>query len=63
VCNVYCQFVMVYAHVARPLTARTSPKVSDPLPPLSEDQRDAFEELKRRLPYTPILALPRSTGA
>jgi len=62
-CNVYRRFVKDYAQVARPLTALTSPKVSDPLPPFSQDQWDAFEELKRRLTSRPILALPRSTGA
>jgi len=62
-CNVYRRFVKDYAQVARPLTALKSPKVSDPLPPFSQDQRDAFEELKRRLTSTQILALPRSTGA
>ena len=62
-CNVYRQFLKDYAQVARPLTALTSPKVSDPLPPFLQDQRDAFEELKRRLTSTPILAFPRSTGA
>ena len=44
-CNVYRRLVKDYAQVARPLTALTSPKVSDPLPPFSQDQRDAFEEL------------------
>ena len=44
-CNVYCRFVKDYAHVARHLTELTSPKVSDPLPPFSQDQRDAFEKL------------------
>jgi len=62
-CNVYRRFVKDYAQVARHLTALTSPKVSDPLPPFSQDQRDAFEELKGRLTSTPILALPRSSGA
>jgi len=62
-CNAYCLFVKDYAQVARPRTTLTSPKVSDPLPPFSQDQRDAFEELKRRLTSTSILALPRSTGA
>jgi len=37
--------------------------VSDPPPPFSQDQRDAFAELKRRLTSTPLLALPRFTGA
>jgi len=37
--------------------------VSDPLPPFTRDQREAFEELKRRLTHTPILALPRAHGA
>jgi len=62
-CNVYRRFVKDYAQVARPLTALTSPKVSDPLPPFSRDQREAFEELKRRLTNTLILALPRANGA
>jgi len=62
-CNVYRRFVKDYAHVARPRTSLTSPKVSDTLPPFSQDQRDAFEELKRRLTSTPILELPRYTGA
>jgi len=62
-CNVYRRFVKDYAQMARPLTALTNPKVSYPLPPFSKDQRDAFEELKRRLTSTPILALLRSTGA
>ena len=63
-CNAYRRFVKDYAHLHfRPLTAQTSPKVSDPLPRFSQEQRDAFEELKRRLTSTPILALPRSTGA
>jgi len=62
-CHVYRRFLKDYAQVARPLTALTSPKVSDPLPPFSQDQRDVFEELKRRLTSTPILALPRSAGA
>jgi len=62
-CNMYRRFVNDYAQVARPLTALTGPKVSDPLSPFSQDQRDAFEELKRRLTSSRILALPRSTGA
>ena len=62
-CNVYRRFVKDYAQVTRPLTALTSTKVSDLFPPFSQDQWDAFEELKRRLTSTPILALPRSTGA
>ena len=37
--------------------------MSDPLPPFSQDQRDAFDELKRRLTSAPILDLPRSSGA
>jgi len=61
--NVYRRFVKDYKKVARPLTAQKSPKVSDPLPPFSKDQRDAFEELKMRLTNTQILALPGSTGA
>ena len=62
-CSVYGRFVKDYAHVARTLTALTSPKVSDPNPPFSQDQRDAFEKLKRRLTIPQIRELSRSTGA
>jgi len=62
-CNVYRRFVKDYAQVARPLTALTSPKASDPLLPFSRDQREAFEELRMLLINTPILALPRSDAA
>jgi len=62
-CIVYRRFLKDYEQVARPLTALTSPEVSDPLPPFAQAQRDAFEELKRRITSTPILASPRSNGA
>ena len=62
-CNVYRRFLKDYAQLASPLTAPTSPKVSDPRPQFSKDQRDAFEQLKRRLTRTPILEPSRSTGA
>jgi len=62
-CSVFRLLLKDYAQVARPLTALTSPKVSDPLSPFSNDQRAAFEKHKMRLTSTPILDLPQSTGA
>ena len=59
----YRRFVQDYAKLAGLLTALTSSKVANPLPPLKPDQRDAFETLKKRLTSTPILALPRADGA
>lgn len=61
-CNVYRRFVRDYTKVARPLLAMTSPKVPDNLPALDGTQLGAFEELKRLLTSTPVLALPRRTG-
>jgi len=60
-CNVYRQFVKNYAQVARPLPALKSPRVSDPPPPFSPDQREAVAELTRQLTSTQTLAVPRST--
>jgi len=59
---VYRRFIKDYAHIAKPLTKRTSKKLPHVLPPLDAAQMAAFEHLKERLTSTPILALPRRNG-
>jgi len=61
-CNVYWRFVKDYAQVARPLAAMRSSQKPDWWGTLSDEALGAFEELKRRLRKTPILALPRRQG-
>ena len=56
-CNVYLLFVKGFAKIARPLTNMTR-KDADPDNP-TELQLQAFEALKERMIYPPILALPR----
>jgi len=61
-CNVYRRFVKDYAQVARPLAAMTSSKRPARCGKLSDEALRALEELNRRLPKAPILALPRRKG-
>jgi len=61
-CNVYRRYIKDYAHIAKPLTKLTSKKLPHVLPPLDAAQLAAFENLKKRLTSTPILALPRREG-
>lgn len=61
-CNVYRRFVRNYALIARPLTKLTSKKLPAQLPVFDEKKAGAFEELKRRLTTTPVLALPKRDG-
>jgi len=56
-CNVYRRFVKHYAKRARPLTAFTIKEVPSDLPPPTEDQRTAFEDLKAALMSPPVLRI------
>jgi transposase InsO family protein len=61
-CNVYRRFVARFAAIAAPLTALLRKETPFQLPPLSEEQRKAFETLRERLLSPPVLALPRAEG-
>jgi len=61
-CGVYLRFVADFAKIAKPLTALTSTKLPQRLPPPREKESKAFEELRGRLLATPILAFPRKDG-
>jgi len=61
-CTVYRHFIKDYAHIAKPLTKLTSKKLPHVLSPLDAAQLAAFENLKKFLTSTSILALPRHEG-
>jgi len=61
-CGVYRRFVADFAKIAKPLTALTSTKLPEKLPPPSGKETDAFEILRGRLSDAPILALTKRHG-
>lgn len=61
-CNVYRRFVRNCAPIARPLTKLTRKKLPAQLLVSDVKKAGAFEELKRRLTTTPVLALPKRDG-
>jgi len=61
-CGVYRRFVADFAKIAKPLTALTSTKLPKRLPPPSEEETKAFEELRGRLLAAPILSLSMRDG-
>jgi len=56
-CNVYRRFVKHYAKRAKPLTTLTKNVVPTDLPPPTDAQRAAFEDLKAALMSPPVLRL------
>lgn len=58
-CNVYRRFVPKFARVAAPLTALPQKGQDFELEPFTDEQREAFELLKKALANPPILRLPR----
>lgn len=59
-CNVYRRFVPNFERVTAPLNAMLQNAYDFELPAFTEDQRRAFELLKRALIKPPVLQLPRS---
>ena len=58
-CNVYRRFVKGYTRIARPLTLKTCKDQPESWDTLSDEEAQAFKQLKRNLVTAPILALPR----
>lgn len=60
-CNVYRRFVKDFAKRARPLTELTKNEVGPQLPPPTDVQVAAFDDLKAALVSPPVLAIPHPT--
>ena len=58
-CNVCRRFIKGFSKTSFPLNARTGGNQPAELGPLTEEESEAFHDLKKRLQTTPILALPR----
>ena len=58
-CNVYRRFVKGFAKIAAPLNRKTGKDQPFEFEVLTDEEYEAFEELKKRLISPPILALPR----
>ncbi|CDF38169.1 unnamed protein product [Chondrus crispus] len=58
-CNVYRRFVKGFAKIAAPLNRKTGKNQPFEFEVLTDEEYEAFVELKKRLVSPPILALPR----